>query len=138
MFDVRVSTANIRRVATDSKNEFIECDVQSIWKWREQTEPNINDDIWSHRNHRNHRNPILWGHFLSTVKLLFMLFMIWCFCRLYLSQNATILHLIQFAFDFDQKKMLGKFSWTIPFHLIINVALCALCDFRCILQFKFV
>lgn len=76
--------------------------------------------------------------FLLTVKLLFMPFMIWCFCRLYLSEQATTLHLIQFAFDFDKKKMLGKFSRTIPFHLIIDIALCALCDFRRMLHFKYV
>lgn len=37
-----------------------------------------------------------------------------------------------------EKKMLGKFSQTIPFHLIIiDIALCALCDFRYMLRLKF-
>lgn len=124
------------------KNEFnVMCNPFGNEKNRDPEQKYENNNIWSHSNHRN---PILWGHFLLTVKLLllFMLFMIWCcFCRLCMWATAIILRLIQFAFDCRQRqKCLEQHSIepVIPSVWIIAIALCALCDFRRMLRFKFV
>lgn len=107
--------------------------MQSIWKWKEETQPNINDDIFEATETTEIQ--FYGGHFLLTVKLLlwFVLFMIWCFCRLYLSRSDHITsNLVRFRFR--QKPNVGKTqpNHSILFHLIIDITLCAVCTVHCV------
>lgn len=112
MFSVSESTANIRRVTTTDSEKSSSFNVMCNPFGNEEnrdSEPNI---IIFEATETTEIT-ILWGHFPLTVKFIFMPFMIWCFCRLYVSHTDHITsNSVGFRFGQRKKNVWQKFSRT--------------------------